>query len=646
MAKTASSVSLLSSRFWLVIALAAVFSVLPFIALWIVEGSIVSKMQGNLGNEVRAAWNHYMDTRFREILDFPGGYAFRKNFSTAASAWERGGKLPAEISASWSSGNTNVNDLSAVVTPKGVVISGGKKAESLSFLLSDVRFRKIYSLTSSVPGSETNRFLICVSNRVVFAVASPLCDETGSVIAPGMQIFAREMSGADLETVGGFVNSDCVLRSEGKGSAKIVIPITDTFFPDNGYFLDVNPHFRFGDWMVTPFLLVSLLQLLAVALIILAFIFAMPYLRRLHVQVRERNDEIQRLTENSAGLRTSFQNLLQFWEKLNFTIDWVQNNVGDIQTNMGQIEDETRSQTQAIEQIHAAFDGVRTNFRDLSDTIERQSGAVDSQASAVEEIGRSVKSIRVSSEKTRTLSENLNGVAQGGGEAVKASVASIREVAEYSQQILKMLRVITDISRQTNLLAMNAAIEAAHAGEAGKGFAIVADEIRKLSENTNRSAREIGAVVSSITAKITESVELSEKAGDGLGQVINFARDNLEKTSELSASLEEQDRTVADIIRSIQDLVQITLMVRKAIEAQRQTSEDTLGTVQGLREFSGRSMANTSKHVENLNILLMALSEIREISASSQGIFNKLKEFLAKPEENKLMEPTAMKLVE
>ncbi len=271
---------------------------------------------------------------------------------------------------------------------------------------------------------------------------------------------------------------------------------------------------------------------------------------------------------------------------------------------------ESENSTSGIEELSATLEEVVRNIESIMTNMVKQASAVEEGSSSIEEMARNIENTAEMSNKTKSISQNLNSVSIEGSSAVKASITSIREVAEYSQQILKLLGLISNITKQTNLLAMNAAIEAAHAGEAGKGFAIVADEIRRLSEDTNKNARDIGDVVATIVGRIDDSVRLAEKAGVGLDMITAYSQQNVQIISQLNVAVAEQNNGAKEILKSTQDLVKITEEVKLSMVEQKDATLDFSGALKDLRKLALENKESTKKHIETLNSLLQTIEEI------------------------------------
>lgn len=359
------------------------------------------------------------------------------------------------------------------------------------------------------------------------------------------------------------------------------------------------------------------------------------------------NNDILRVKNASINLGASANKL----------IDILENNVNPSVEEMKSSVDLTGKavleQITSVEQANASIEEFSRNVNSISNNIDKQASAVEESASAIEEMSRNIESSSISAGKTRDISQNLNQMANEGGTAVKSATSAIREVSEYSQQILKMLKLITDISKQTNLLAMNASIEAAHAGDAGKGFAIVAEEIRRLSENTNKNAKDIGEVVNTIVEKIAESVQLAEKAGIGLDMILAYSQQNMQSATEMNTIMEEQSHSAKEILQSTQDIVGITEEIKTAMIEQKLGAEEFSETMQMLKIMSVEIQTNIHTHTDSTIQLTGSIENISDISIKNQKLSELLNELIEKFELTSTNrnsatgdESTAMKLVE
>lgn len=329
----------------------------------------------------------------------------------------------------------------------------------------------------------------------------------------------------------------------------------------------------------------------------------------------------------------------------------MQISIESMKKDITEIDHQTENSTAGIEELAATVEEMSRNISSITNNMVRQSSAVEEGASSIEEMVRNIENTATMSMKSSEISKNLNNVSMEGTSAVRDSIQSIREVSDYSQQIIKLINLITNIAKQTNLLAMNAAIEAAHAGDAGKGFAIVADEIRRLSEDTNKNARDIGEVVSSIVNRIDDSVRLAEKAGLGLETIGAYTGQNMQIITQLSVALQEQSNGAKEILKATEEIVKITEEVKISMIEQKNANDEFAVALRELRDTAADNLSHIKSHLDSTNHVLNSIENIREIIEENQKMSGELRGFVTqfKLQDNQTENPeekTALKLVE
>ena len=265
-----------------------------------------------------------------------------------------------------------------------------------------------------------------------------------------------------------------------------------------------------------------------------------------------------------------------------------------------------------IKEVKDATNEVASGNNELAATMEELSTTFDSQAKQISDMVLSMDTVRdISNEtsqaldtnmdilegaavKTQSGADQLNGVQQDmmtiKNETVSLETV-ISELADSSNQIGEILSVINDIANQTNLLALNAAIEAARAGEAGRGFAVVADEVRKLAERTQHATGEIESIIGSLQQKsnlasfeMTKSVESVQAGVDNIGETNEGFKSAVESVMDLHREMKTVAASVSNQYSTILTVVDNTQVIAAGIEESNQAVSEVNRTVAHLQE--------------------------------------------------------------
>jgi len=249
--------------------------------------------------------------------------------------------------------------------------------------------------------------------------------------------------------------------------------------------------------------------------------------------------------------------------ELSVNMDKTSTAVKQISSNLDKMENIVVKQENGAIVAGEAVGAIKTNIDSLNKMIEQQADSVNMSSSAIEEMTANIHSV------TQTLAENSKNVdvlveaSENGKTGLQTVAQEILEIAHDSEGLLEINSVMNNIASQTNLLSMNAAIEAAHAGEVGKGFAVVADEIRKLAESSSNQSKTTAAMLKKIKASIDNITKSSNDVLARFGAIDSSVKTVSEHEQNILKAMQEQETGGKQILESISLLKDITHSVKK-----------------------------------------------------------------------------------
>ncbi|MDR0555234.1 MAG: methyl-accepting chemotaxis protein [Treponema sp.] len=292
--------------------------------------------------------------------------------------------------------------------------------------------------------------------------------------------------------------------------------------------------------------------------------------------------------------------------------------VNEITANIQSIKGKVINQSASVTETNATMEQITVNIDKLNNHVEQQSSSVARSSSAIEEMLANIQSV------TNTLvknSANVKGLIESsevGRTGLQDVATDIQEIARESEGLLEINSVMSNIASQTNLLSMNAAIEAAHAGEAGKGFAVVADEIRKLAESSSEQSKTISAVLKKIKESIDKITKSTDNVLNKFEAIDGGVKTVADQEENIRNAMEEQGAGSKQILESISQVNEITQQVKGGSLEMLEGSKEVIHESKNLELVTTEITSGMNEMAVGADQINVAVNRVNELSGQNR----------------------------
>jgi len=324
------------------------------------------------------------------------------------------------------------------------------------------------------------------------------------------------------------------------------------------------------------------------------------------------------------GMGTTVANSTESANSTSHSMEDISASTNQMITNIQEIQNQMNDQASSVEESTGAIGEILQNIQNLNSSIEEQSAAVEESSAAINQMVANIQSVTTILEKNEMSTNQLAEASAIGQEKVTEAVQLSNKIMEESKGLLEASTVVQNIATQTNLLAMNAAIEAAHAGDAGKGFAVVADEIRKLAEQSNVQGKRITESLQSLEDVIANVAGSTNQLSEQFSAIFELTKVVKQQEDVVMAAMKEQASGSNQILLAMRNIGDITGSVKEGSAEMLAGGTQLSKEMELLNSATTKTNTNVNEMANGANLIINAVEKGNDASSMNNESIQQL----------------------
>lgn len=340
------------------------------------------------------------------------------------------------------------------------------------------------------------------------------------------------------------------------------------------------------------------------------------------------NKFIIMLQETVRDLTDAQTSLAQIGSDLGAASQQSASATNQIMANIDSVRTQSENQAQSVQDTVSKLDNAAGVVDELNTLVDGQAAAVTQSSAAIEEMLGNIASVVASVKKMSDSFAELSAKVNDGTAKLKVVGQKVDQINEQSQTLSQANMIIAQIAAETNLLAMNAAIEAAHAGESGRGFAVVADEIRKLAENSSVQSKTIHTELTAVTTSISEVVTMSNESQATFGDIVAKLGSTDVILGEVSNAMAEEENATKQILVAIGDIKQKSIGVKDNSHEMAQATKGVVSDMQTVAGISDSILGSMDEMTSGAGEISKSSENVKDLALQTKDNIEVVKKLL------------------